>query len=740
LTRYAVAVAAAATAILARLALDPLWGTGVPYVTSFPAIILSAWLGGLGPGIVTTMLTATAAEYFWLQPARSWTVGNPSEWIGLAVFVAIGLAISALNESWRRLAAGAERQTALLETIDDAICEMDPELRITHWNGAAERLYGYTASEVIGQNAFELLKSTATPADRAAQIERVAAGEVLHTEAELRRKDGAPVWVDVTALANRHHDGTVAGFIAVHRDITARKRADERFRLAVEAAPAAMILVDAHGAIVMVNALTEQLLGYPRGELIGRSIEGLVPSRSRGRHADYRAGFVTNAGPRPMGAGRDLHAVRKDGSEVPVEIGLSPIETAEGLFVLAAVTDISQRKHIEEQRAQLLVREQTARAEIERASRLKDEFLAVLSHELRTPLNAVLGYAHLLGAGSLSPERTTHAIAAIQRNAQAQARLVESLLDLSRVMAGKLEPDLEALDVASLVESAIDVVRPDADAKEITLDAAVPAGLPTLLGDGGRLQQVLGNLLSNAIKFTPQGGRVGIDAVPHDGAIAIRITDTGQGISADFLPFVFDRFKQAEGKGRSPTGLGLGLALVREMVQAHGGTVVAESAGEGRGSTFTLTLPLSAAVGVEHSKETTAAAPASLAPLDVLIVDDDGDVRDLLGMLLESRGAAVRTASSAAAALDAIERRRPDVLLADVGMPDEDGYSFIRRVRAREHYDNGGRLPAIAVTAYANVTDRERALAAGYDSHVAKPVDPEALARAIVKVATPEDL
>jgi CheY-like chemotaxis protein len=387
----------------------------------------------------------------------------------------------------------------------------------------------------------------------------------------------------------------------------------------------------------------------------------------------------------------------------------------------------------------VLVREQAARAEVERANRVKDEFLAVLSHELRTPLNAVLGYAHLLSTGALPPERTSHAIEAIQRNAQAQARLVESLLDLSRIIAGKLELDIQHVDLSRLLDGALDAVRPDAEAKGITIDVDVPSTVSTLQGDGGRLQQVFWNLLSNAVKFTPNGGRIGLRVAQQDGEVAIAISDTGQGISAAFLPQVFERFKQAENR-RSPKGLGLGLAVVREMVHAHGGRVLAASPGEGLGSTFTVTLPLSAAAQ-RLVLDTPADPPTdSLEDLEILIVDDDGDVRDLMSLLLEARRAHVRAASSAAEALDVIAQRRPDVLLADVGMPEEDGYSFIRKLRARERQQNRSRLPAIAVTAYATATDRERALAAGYDGHVAKPVDPAALTRAIALVAKPQEV
>ena len=310
------------------------------------------------------------------------------------------------------------------------------------------------------------------------------------------------------------------------------------------------------------------------------------------------------------------------------------------------------------------------------------------------------------------------------------------------MLAGKLELSPDELGVSALVRTTVDVLRPEADAKGVSVDTFLPSSEVNLVGDGARLQQVLWNLLSNAVKFTPRNGHVDIRVTEETSQVRIQFTDTGQGISADFLPHVFDRFRQADDlKRRSPRGLGLGLALVREMVQAHGGTVVAESGGEGRGSTFTVTLPVRAAVGTrtadaDRQAETRA---DSLPPLEILVVDDEADARDLLTLLLESRGARTRAVASTLEALDAIAQRKPDVLLADLGMPDEDGLSLIRRLRAREREQQQVRLPAIAVTAYASGGDREDAIAAGYDWHVAKPIDPNDLTRAILKVAEAEN-
>jgi signal transduction histidine kinase/CheY-like chemotaxis protein len=631
--RYGFAVAAAVGAIVLRLAFDPIWGSGLPFMTFYPAIILSAWVGGLWPGIVTTLIGAAAAEYFWLDPEHV-QVGKPGDLLALLMFTLVGIGISALNEAWRRgaalLAASEKELERVLDVIPAAVwVARDPDCREVFGNRNAAALFGVPEATNVSQ----------TPGN------------------------------GHTALPIRHfRDG---------RELAPKELPMQR--------------AAATGLPQPIDELEVSLPDGGRRTLLG----GAMP-------------LLDEAG------------------------------TVRG--VVSAFSDITDRKEIEAQRAELLAREQTARADVERASRLKDEFLAVLSHELRTPLNAVLGYAHLLASGALPAERASHALEAIQRNAQAQARLVESLLDLSRVIAGKLELDRARVDLSKIIDVAVDVIRPDSDAKDIALDVMMPAGDVSLVGDAGRLQQVLWNLLSNAIKFTPKGGRVGLQVVQQDSKVRIEITDTGNGISAEFLPHVFDRFRQGNNhKGTAPAGLGLGLAVVRELVQAHGGTIAADSPGEGRGSTFTVLLPLN--VGAATWSEATIdlvendGAEGSLHDLRILVADDDGDVRDLLSLLLESRGATVRTVASASEVLEALNNQPADLLLADLRMPEEDGYSLIRRLREGERGRGNGRLPAIAVTAYASTTDRDRAIEAGYDRHVAKPIDLADLVRAIAQCA-----
>jgi signal transduction histidine kinase len=372
------------------------------------------------------------------------------------------------------------------------------------------------------------------------------------------------------------------------------------------------------------------------------------------------------------------------------------------------------------------------------ASRLKDEFLATMSHELRTPLTAILGWAHLLRARALDAESAANAVEIIERNAHSQVRLIDDLLDLSRIITGKLRLDVRPIALASVVEAAADSMRPTAETKGIRLQVLLDPQAGPVSGDPDRLQQVLWNLLSNAIKFTPKGGRVQVRLERVNSHVEITVSDTGQGISAEFLPHVFDRFRQADATNtRKHGGLGLGLAIVHQLVQLHGGSVQVASPGEGQGTTFTVTLPLTvvhyrsqegapqdpSAEPRVHPRAGDAVAfacPASLDGLRVLVVDDEKDARDLIKAVLEQCNAVVLTASSAEEGFDALQRLQPDILISDIGMPEEDGYSLIEKVRALPS-EEGGRIPAVALTAYARAEDRIKALASGFQVHAPKP-------------------
>ncbi len=406
---------------------------------------------------------------------------------------------------------------------------------------------------------------------------------------------------------------------------------------------------------------------------------------------------------------------------------------------IALSAEIEERSKIERERVQLLRREQAARLEAERANRLKDEFLATLSHELRTPLNAIMGWAHVLGQSSQDRETVQRAAAVIRQNAKSQSQLIDDILDVSRIVGGRLVLDTQLVNLHVVIDDAIDSLMPAASAKSIQVVRALDRDI-NVIGDRDRLQQVVWNLVSNAFKFTSKGGRVEIRLAEVEGDAQIEVADSGIGISPEFLPYVFDRFRQADSSmSRRHSGLGLGMAIVRHLVELHGGTVSVESAGENLGTTFRLHLSRHTGAAPQLVEAPVRSMPdhaseSDLEHLDgvhVLIVEDDTDSRNVLAILLQRLGALVEAVATAKDAYDRVSHRRPDVLVSDIGMPDEDGYSLIRRVRQIAGARN---LPAIALTAYARKQDAEEALGAGYDCHLPKPVAPADLIRAIKSV------
>jgi signal transduction histidine kinase/ActR/RegA family two-component response regulator len=479
----------------------------------------------------------------------------------------------------------------------------------------------------------------------------------------------------------------------------------------------------------------------------------LAVEQALARHSDYDI---------------EYRVMRDHGSVVWVSAKGRGIYDDDGTVIgmLGFVQDISTRKTNEEtlrQQAEALQMlndtAQAARAEAEftsaqnerlyrqaeESSRLKEEFLATISHELRTPLSAILGWTRMLRMGQLSPENSAKALDTIERNARAQSQLVDDLLDVSRIITGKLRMDVRPSDPNSFIEAAVEAVKPAADAKGVRVQKVVDTGPVSIPGDPVRLQQVVWNLLSNAIKFTPRGGRVQIRSERVNSHLEIVVSDTGQGIPADFLPHVFDRFRQADQKtSRQHGGMGLGLAIVRHLVEMHGGTVRASSEGEGKGATFIVMLPITPFYQVDSSGSRVHPAARDLLPPDaitdrldgltILVVDDEPDTRELLKQGLEYCGAKVRVAGSAVDALNEIKRGVPDILISDIGMPGSDGYELIRQVRGLPSA-GGGKIAAIALTAYTRVEDRLQALRAGYDMHVPKPVELAELVAVAASVA-----
>ena len=518
----------------------------------------------------------------------------------------------------------------------------------------------------------------------------------------------------------------------------ALKKSEARFSRLVEANIIGVFLADSHGTILEANDAFLKMVGYTREDLQKGLLHWgeMTPPEYLEQDEQVLQALASTGSCAPF----EKVYIRKDGSRVPILLGAAQLES-DALAWVCFVLDLTESKQIE-----ALLRQQAE--ELARANRLKDEFLATVSHELRTPLNAMLGWATMLRGKQLDAATQQRAIETIERNARAQNQLIDDLLDVSRIITGKLRLDVRPVVLVSVLEAAIDSIRPAVEAKGIRLQSLLDPAAGPVSGDPDRLQQVFWNLLSNAVKFTPKGGRIQLRLERINSHVEITVSDTGQGISPEFLPYVFDRLQQADSTTtRTHGGLGLGLAIVRHLVELHGGHVQVASAGEGKGATFMVSLPLTifrpAPTATERVHPTVSdTAPCieapSLAGIKVLIVDDEADARELLATLLRQSGAVVNVVASAREALATITQsvlaQRPDLLVSDIGMPEEDGYMLMRRVRALAP-EQGGRMPAIALTAYARTEDRIKALAAGFQAHVPKPVEPAEFIAVVVNLS-----
>ncbi len=645
------------------------------------------------------------------------------------------------------------------------------------WDVAADRvvadrnladLFGVAAAD----GPLSVYTAAIHPDDRARVGDRIAdsvrTGRPYEVEYRVVRPDASVRSVLARGRVERDAAGHAVRLPGVVLDITDRVEADRaRDRLAAELARQTQVfdallssisdpayIFDPAGRFPFANRRLLEMWGRTPDQAFGRTMAELdyPPDLAARIQADIDQ--VVRTG-RPV-TGEVVYP-SPDGAVARFEHVLAPVFGPDGAVELIAGSsrDVTARAQTEAAREAALAGERVARAEAERQGRMKDEFLATLSHELRTPLNAILGWTQILhgdlaGAGAVDPADLADGLATIERNARSQAQIIEDLLDMSRVISGKMHLAVGPVDPAAMVRNAADTVRPAAAAKGIALTVtADPAAAPgPLFGDAHRLQQVFWNLFSNAVKFTPKGGRVDAALTAagdgDDRHVRVRIADTGEGIRPEFLPFVFDRFRQADASTtRRHGGLGLGLAIVKQLVELHGGRVRVESDGPGRGTAFTVDLPRSAAPAPPPGPDAPARTPTPATPagarrrlagVRVVAVDDEPDGRAVLRRLLEDQGAIVRTAASAAEAAALVTAEVPDVLVSDIGMPGEDGYALIAALRRRPPAA-GGRVPAVALTAYAQAADRDRALAAGFDAHLTKPVDPAQLAATIAALA-----
>jgi PAS domain S-box-containing protein len=640
---------------------------------------------------------------------------------------------------------------SLIDCSIDGILAFDRECRYTFWSRAMERISGVSRVGVLGRNAFEVFPFLRDIGEDKYFHEVLAGRPAVSTN--------RPYIIPETSrqgFFEGHYfpltvNGEITGGIGIIHDITRRKRNQELIREAyqrlafhVENTPLAVIEWDNDFRVSRWSSSAERLFGWKQHEVLGKHVsdwkfvftddlEAVQQVTLRQRQGSERHGLLVNRN------------YRKDGSVIHCEWYNSVLNDDSGqlVSVLSLVLDVTPRKLAEEERGQLLVREREARGHAEDADRLKDEFLATLSHELRTPLTAVLGWASLMRSGDVPEAEFGRALEIIERNARSQARLIDDLLDVSRIITGNLYVDLRPLDLTSVVELASEAVRPAAQAKGIRLQLEFSGKRHVIKGDANRLRQIIWNLLMNAIKFTPRGGDVSVRVQSLGSSAKLIVEDNGEGISAEFLPYVFDRFRQAEGSiSRKQGGLGLGLAVVRHLVELHGGSVSAASPGPNNGATFTVEFPLvmdsealEAQTEDEGSDGQPAASKARLTGLRVLVVEDDDDSRSLVGTVLKLQGADVVFAASSAEALNVITAKPFDILISDIGMPEEDGYQFIRKLIEQRSSLSEKQPPAIALTGYATAVDRERALAAGYNTHLAKPVEPLDLVNAVAKLA-----
>jgi PAS domain S-box-containing protein len=641
------------------------------------------------------------------------------------------------------------RLAAIVESSDDAIISKNLESIIITWNQGATRMFGYQPDEAIGRPVTMLI-----PPDRLdeepAILARLRAGKrVDHFETIRMHKDGTPVQISLSVSPVRNAAGEIIGASKIARDITQQKRAEEalrvsneRFRLMADSAPVLIWIADHTKARNWFNRSWLEFTGRSVYEEVGfgwtQNVheDDLAPCLEK-----YGAGFDSRQ-PFRM----EYRVRRHDGvARWIIEHAIPLFEGPEGSFsgYIGSCVDLTESKQVQADREDTLKAERAAREEAERVGRLKDEFLATVSHELRTPLNAILGWATLLRRLTPGSEDHGRGLETIERNARVQGQIIADLLDMSRIISGKVQLDVQPIDLQDVINAALDAVRLSIEAKKLRLRVTLDAKAGRLRGDPGRLQQVFWNLLTNAVKFTPSGGHIDLVMERVNSHVEVSVEDSGIGIKPEFLAFVFDRFRQADSSTtRRHGGLGLGLSIVKHLVELHGGSVRVKSAGEGQGTTFIVAMPISV-IRMEESSLTERPAFSdadistielpSLAGTRALVVDDQPDARILISRLIEEYGGRCLLAESGAEALKLLADGDVNILISDIGMPDFDGYQLIRKIRSMKPASIRN-LPAIALTAYARADDRQRALLAGFQMHVSKPVEPRELVAGIASL------
>ncbi|MBD2087740.1 PAS domain S-box protein [Coleofasciculus sp. FACHB-542] len=658
------------------------------------------------------------------------------------VLYATAVDITERKQAEVALRQSEEHYRRLFESIDEGFCTIEVlfdadgnpiDHRILQANPAFERQSGL--SNPVSKTASEL-------APGLEQYWNDLYAQVIHTGEPIRaevRSDALDRWFDI--LVSRVGDAAMHQVAIVFSDISERKQAEAtirqreaQFRQLADAMPQQVWITDAGGNTQYVNQQWTTYTGLTIEQIqdIHYALQVIHPDDFEMTSERWRTALATGT---PYQAEFRLKHLAAQTYRWFLSRAIA-IRNEQGQIVqwFGTSTDIEEFRRAQTEREQLLHQEQIARVVAENANRIKDEFLAVLSHELRSPLNPILGWSKLLQRGKLDAAKTQLALKTIERNAQLQADLIEDLLDVSRILQGKLNLNVSSLNLVSIIQAAMETVRLAAEAKSIQVEASFEPDVGLVRGDSTRLQQVIWNLLSNAVKFTPSGGQVNIRLERLDFHAYITVRDTGQGIESDFLPYVFDYFRQSDATTtRKFGGLGLGLAIVRNLVELHGGTVGVESPGTGMGATFTVKLPLMSMQAVTSQNNQSSEPASDLNGIQVLVVDDESDSREFVTFVLEQAGAKVMTATTAAEALTMLMRSKPNVLLSDVGMPQMDGYMLMKQVRALPT-EQGGQVRAIALTAYAGDFNQQQALQAGFQQHLSKPIEPDSLVREISRL------
>ena len=579
-------------------------------------------------------------------------------------------------------------------------------------------------------NGIELCKRIKLdPATNGIPVIQISATYTSDLDKIIGLEGGADIYL-TEPLESKELETVVSALLRLRRTETGLRETEARWQRFVDSNVIGVIVIE-NDRIVEANDIFLSMLRYQRDTLNHRSLtwRDITPlDHQSASEAAYNTLLETGST-----APFEKEYLASDGTRVSVLVGAAVLDHERRRW-MTFILDVSEQKRVEAEKELAYRQERAARAHAEEATRLKDEFLANLSHELRTPMNIIIGWTHLLRTGALSGEQQARAVDAIDRAARSQAQLIEDLLDVSRIVSGKFRLTMQEFRLGPIVMSAVDSLKLVAQTRQIVLSTALESGDISVSGDADRLQQVVWNLVSNAVKFTQAGGSVRVRLNRENDEAVIRVRDSGIGIAPEFLPYVFDRFRQADGTStREHMGMGLGLAIVRHVVDLHGGNVAAESEGMGRGAEFIVRIPLSSApIVVTPPARAAAAVEQSTDQMGrrVLVVEDDQDARDVVNACLERAGFEVRVAESAAEALKSVDTWRPDIIVSDISMPEVDGYEFIRQLRALPD-EQGGRVPALALTAYARLEDAARAMSSGYQGHIAKPINPNELVAAI---------